>query len=87
MKDLSLNDVTRLVEAMRKRGVLSFEVGGLKVEFFPSAPDADTPLAPPKLEDNTPLCGCGHAEWSHQNGLCIYGCDIEKCMTEEKQES
>lgn len=68
-----------LVDAMKAKGVRSFTVGDVRVEFGPS----DAPLskidAPGAAEgENCKGCGCPLA--GHMGGMCVTaGCAPEKC--------
>ncbi len=66
--------VLALVDAMKARGVAKFTVDGVSVEFGP----VDVPLRDEKRVDDD-MCPCGHGGHEHNAGLCLRGCDVEKC--------
>jgi hypothetical protein len=70
--------VLALVDAMKARGVRSFTVGDMRVEF--GAPEA--PLSPelsgPAADIEQCACGCPLA--GHMGGMCVTaGCEPSKC--------
>ena len=67
-----------LVDAMKSRGVRSFAVGDVRVEFAPPEP---APLKDDKKPD-AEECPCGHGLHAHNAGLCLLGCALEKCSKE-----
>lgn len=78
---LSPAELLSLTDAMKSRGVKSFSLDGVAVEFAPAEP------AVPSASKEKPAdekCRCGHhSDDEHMMGLCIKGCDPTKCAPEE----
>ena len=71
--------VGKLADMCRSKGIRSIDVGGCKLDM------GDVPaIATPKPTNDPDVCRCGHQEHQHMNGLCVYGCDAEKCADEVK---
>lgn len=70
-----------LVDQLRARGVRRYRTSELELELgateSPSPPEMKPNAVPPDA------CKCGHPEYAHVNGLCVHGCDVEKCAPEE----
>lgn len=81
MTDAEIEVVSKLVDLCRLKGVRNLEVAGCKIELEPAQPkpEAQKPTTDPDM------CRCGHAEFAHTNGLCVHGCESEKC--EDKPEA
>ena len=81
MKAGELDALLSLVDSLRARGVRRYKAGDIELELgpleAPPPPDAKPGETPPDA------CKCGHAEYAHVNGLCVHGCDVEKCAPEE----
>lgn len=75
-----------VTDAMKSRGVRSFEVAGkLRVEFGDAA--AAPSKSDAKLTPEDERCACGHLLTDHQNGLCVAmggGCDPAQCEAKEE---
>lgn len=66
-----------LVDAMKARGVRSFVVGDVKVEFGPA--EASLKSEPGAAVDTT-HCACGCPLAGHMGGMCVTaGCSPERC--------
>ncbi len=74
----------RMIDELQKRGVKSFSglIDGEQValEFGPLT--EPVPASAPFVDPEQ--CRCGHAGFQHQSGLCILGCDPEKCIEPDK---
>jgi hypothetical protein len=69
-----------LVDAMKARGVRSFAVGDVRVEFGPAEP---APLPDDKSVDED-VCACGHHKGiEHDGPVCLRGCPVESCAKEK----
>lgn len=69
------------VDALRGKGVRTykgpFEEGTIEIELGPALiPDAPQTAT----EKDKSLCGCGCPVYAHTNGLCLAGCEPEKCV-------
>lgn len=68
------------LDEMKRRGVRTFTFGELSAEFAPS----EAPMRPEAKTLQTDTCQCGHGLHEHQSGLCLRGCEVDKCVTEGK---
>lgn len=65
------------LDEMKRRGVRTFKFGELEAEFAPAeAPPMKESKAVAELDN----CKCGHALHAHNGGLCLQGCEPDKCM-------
>jgi len=81
-----IQTVATLADMLRAKGVRSFEGLGLRLELEPTQErviEAALPAKPPVAQGDDETCKCGHPHYAHQGGLCIHGCDVEKCVPEE----
>lgn len=72
--------ISKLADMLKAKGVRVFRGAGIELEFeAPAAPNVepDAPTADPDM------CRCGHANHAHMNGLCVHGCEAEKCIPED----
>ena len=87
---MDLRQLGEMIDLLRSKGVHRYksaelatnggELARLEVELFP--PVDDTPEAKPG--PNPDACRCGHLSHEHgPDGLCLHGCDIERCAPEE----
>lgn len=83
---MTLGELEASLAALRRQGVKSFTDvagGGFEVEFFPESAGEQGPI--PVMGDilDKP-CRCGHLASEHNGeaGLCLRGCDPEKCAPE-----
>ena len=82
---MTLPDLEAAVAMLRRQNVAKFTDiagGGFTVEFFP-APIEAGPVEKSQAQDTK--CACGHAMHEHNAsaGLCLLGCDPEKCAGAE----
>jgi hypothetical protein len=77
----------KLFDLLREKGVRSFRSDALHIEMSPEAPVAANPEALrevlEKASQSEDGCKCGHPEYAHNAGLCLQGCDEEKCHPPE----
>lgn len=87
--DADLASLESLIDALRAKGVKTFQGFGVTVELFPSAPKADDvkpgdmEKALKELSATAPMCRCGHEEFAHNNGQCLAGCPAESCAPKD----
>lgn len=74
----TLDDLVALTDKLKERGVRSFSLGRFSVNF--AAPEA--PPLKEKASDGD-ACNCGHPLHHHNNGLCLIGCEPDKCAGPE----
>lgn len=76
---MTATEFIALTDAMKSRGVKSFAMGDMSVDF--AAPEVALPKTEKKVDDEK--CRCGHHLLDeHQNGLCIRNCDPLTCSPE-----
>lgn len=91
-----LTELSALLDLLKAKGVTHYEGPGnnsswmVRVDFGPAAaapspvlPDKPTTKDDEKDEAPDDVCRCGHDHAQHTNGLCLVGCDVEKCAPEE----
>lgn len=64
------------LDMLKAKGVQKYVDQEFTVEF--SAPADDTKPAPVAADPD--LCRCGHPLFAHAAGLCLIGCNAEKCV-------
>lgn len=75
---MTADQALSFLDEMKRRGVRSFKFGELSVDFAPAEPP---PLKEAKRVE-ADVCQCGHGFHAHQSGLCLAGCEPEKCLPE-----
>lgn len=74
------DEVRKYAETCRTAGVRVLDISGvIRLEMEPR--QAEEPRSS-KAIPAADVCKCGHAEHAHMNGLCVLGCDVEKCETQ-----
>jgi hypothetical protein len=77
-------DLATLLKTLRDMQVEHAEFhpdGTLKAASFVRA--VEPPPAGSNLSDaKDEACRCGHLDYQHNNGLCVLGCEPEKCVSE-----
>lgn len=73
-----IETIGKLADMCRAKGVRVLDVpGSIRMELEQTqAPTSPKPSSEPDI------CRCSHPVHAHMNGLCIHGCEPEKC--EEK---
>ena len=82
-----LTELSALLDLLRSKGVTKYfgamddDPKSLRVEIELALADAP---AKSDEKDDSPItdietCRCGHALFTHTNGLCGEGCDVERC--------
>ncbi len=75
MTDEEIATIGRVADMCRAKGIKLLDIpNNIKMELDPT-PAKDTP-GPTTDPD---MCSCGHPEYAHTNGLCVTGCDPDKC--------
>lgn len=77
MTDAEIATIEKCIVLLRRYGVKSMDCGGLKLEMGPPIDDS-APAKSPAVDIEQ--CRCGHGEHQHMNGLCVMGCEPEKCL-------
>lgn len=80
MTDAEIETIGKLAEMCRKHGIKLVEIPNIVRMEVELVPVETKPVA--KKDADADLCGCGHPEFAHTNGLCVLGCDAEKCAAE-----
>lgn len=78
---MTLAELDSALAMLKRQGVKSYvdvAGGGFEVEFWPSSPD----FKPSEALKDEDKCRCGHAQHEHNAGLCLLGCDPERCAPE-----
>lgn len=86
MTDAELETVGKLCDLLRARGVRIWKGADCEIEMGElPVPDVKQKALEThsKLEQAAEVCPCGHAEYEHQSGLCLRGCDVESCQEKE----
>ncbi len=89
-----LTELAALLDLLSAKGVTHY-VGPLTANALsptvnlylrPTTPVAAGVVTAEKEDDepDADLCRCGHALYTHINGLCGDGCDVERCVPPEK---
>lgn len=73
------------VDRLRGAGVKSYkgQFDGDLIELELGPPVIAEPQ-PSKPEADPDKCRCGHMVYEHNQGLCLVGCDAEKCVEPEQ---
>lgn len=84
MTPADLKSTGQLLDLLIAKGVRSFKGHGVELELFPP----NQPEHASAKTDDIDRCRCGHEVVAHTGeGLCIHGCDVDKCAgPEEKSE-
>ncbi len=69
-----------LIDLLRKKGAKRFAGYGVDLELGPL--DAPAKGDAKREHADHDACKCGHELTEHQAGLCLRGCDIDKCVGE-----
>lgn len=84
-----LDCLSMLLDLLQRKGVKKYHgpwsaeaLGSVELELSP-APDM-TPAEKTTIDPDA--CRCGHPETAHTNGLCLFGCEIERCAPPEAKE-
>ncbi len=77
----------QMIDELKARGLRSFsgtlDGSPVVIEFGPPQERVSVDDKPVVSVDNE-ACRCGHAGFQHQIGLCLLGCDPEKCIEPDK---
>ena len=63
----------KLADMCRRKGVKTAHCGDVHLEMG----TLDAP--PKKAQPDTEKCACGHPAYQHVHGLCLDGCEPDKC--------
>lgn len=85
-----LTELSALLDLLKAKGVTHYEgpvwdarkqesFFQAKIELLPASMPAPADDKPDAKTPDPDVCACGHGIHEHQNGLCLHGCDEEKC--------
>lgn len=90
-----LDNLSMLLDLLQRKGVKRYAGPVLSARPDEGVCETRVELELSPAPDMTPAekttvdpdaCRCGHPETAHTNGLCLFGCEVDRCAPPEAKE-